>query len=321
MTRPALVLIACAIAACAMPQRADAISREEDIVRDLGQIFKAPSTYPPNPLLRPNVEGDAIRVISPIAPDEGPATGTTPESPPIRAYPFLAALVEGGRPPQEGYVCAGTLIAPHWILTAAHCTFNWSRRWPTDPDAYALFDTSRLSAPGPRYRIDKIIAHPQYDPRGLKNDLALVRIDTKGATAGVPLRLEGPPSSEQAGEIGHVLGWGSTNINLLKQPTGSLQFIQVTFRGDDCFSAATYGKLKGTGVFCASSLFRFHDVCYRFSGGPLFTRDAKGIRYLIGMVSWSATCPPQVDRLNLFLDVQFYVPWIKSIIAANGGPD
>jgi hypothetical protein len=73
-------------------------------------------------------------------------------------------------------------------------------------------------------------------------------------------------------------------------------------------------------VFCASSLLPHHDVCYRFDGGPLIGRDENGRRYIVGMVSWPAVCPPEVDKMNAYLDVQHYVPWIKSTIAANGGP-
>ena len=47
------VLLAAAFAALIAPHRADAISREEDIVRDLNESFKAPSVFPPNPALRP----------------------------------------------------------------------------------------------------------------------------------------------------------------------------------------------------------------------------------------------------------------------------
>ena len=326
-----LALSAGLLLAVVASPRAHAISREEDIIRDLGETFKAPSVFPPNPVLRPSLDatlnhdgnGDngGERVLAPLGPDLGPGAESVPDAPPVRAYPFIVALVESDRSPQEGFICAGTLIAPHWVLTAAHCTFAWTRRWPIDPQPYAVFTTTRLSQPGPKYPVAKVFPHPDYDARTLKNDLALVLVDTKGSTPGAPLQLEGPPPSAQVGEIGHILGWGVTNLVLLQRlKPDTLQLIQVAVRSEGCFAAGNFPTLKGTGVFCASSLFRHHDTCYRFGGGPVFLRDAKGSRYLAGLVSWSAVCPPEVDKMNLYLDVQHFVPWIKSTIAANGGP-
>lgn len=329
MKRLLAIVVPCLLAVTVMllaRERADAISNDEDVVRNLNELFKAPTTFPPNNASRPIPDGARIignekeRAPLSLSLDLGPGEEEAPETIPARAYPFIAAIGEGERSPQQGYVCAGALIAPGWVLTAAHCTFSWARRWPMDLEPYVLFNTTKLSEPGPKFVVTKVISHPDYDARTLKNDLALLRIDTKGAAAGTPIKLEGPPIMEQQGEIAHILGWGVTNPNLLQRQTGEgLQLIQAVVRGEACFSTGNFPRLRGTGVFCASSLFRFHDTCYRFGGGPIVLRDAKGESYLGGLVSWSAVCPPETDKMNAYLDVQRFVPWIKSVIAANGG--
>ncbi len=320
----ALLLLAAALALFAR-DGVQAISREEDLVRNIGELFRAPSTFPPNNALRPAVGGTDIesgeRIIQPLEPDEGPGEDRAPDHAPARFYPFMAAIVEDVRSPQQSYICAGSLIAPQWVLTAAHCTFSWTRRWPFDPEPYVLFKTKKLSEPGPSFAVTRVVTHPDYDARTLKNDIALLRIDTKGEKLGPPIRLEGPPIREQVGEIAHILGWGVTNRTLLeRQKSESLQLIQVAVRDEICFAGAHHPRLRGTGAFCATSLFRHHDICYRFGGGPVGLYDPQGRRYLAGLVSWPAVCPSPPGSLNVFSDVQHYVPWIKSVIESNGGP-
>jgi secreted trypsin-like serine protease len=317
----ALVIVAMLAPFVGVPERSWAISREADIVRDLGEIFKAPSAFPPNPALRPSgsPEENGERTIAPLGPDLGPPEDQPPELLPERAYPFLVALVGDRQSPQETFVCTGTRIAPQWVVTAAHCTFAWERRWPVDPRPVALFDTLRLSQPGTGMAVTKIVRHPDYDARSLRNDIALVRIDAKEREVGPSLKLEGPPIAGQVGQIAFIAGWGVTNLSLAKrQGVESQQTVQVAIRGAACFSAGNYPELKGTGAFCASSLLRFHDTCYRFGGGPLILRDAKGERYMAGMVSWSTACPAETNRINAYLDIQHFVPWIKRVIQDNG---
>jgi hypothetical protein len=148
--------------------------------------------------------------------------------------------------------------------------------------------------------------------------VALVKFDAKGADTGPPIQLEGPPIQDQIGEIAQIVGWGISNARLLvRQRTETLQMIQADVRGDDiCFSSANYPHLKGKGVFCARSLLRFHDTCYRFGGAPIVMHDDKGERYLAGLVSWSTACPEN-RKPNAYLDVQAYVPWIKATLKNN----
>jgi len=316
-------LLACLLVV-ATQERAQAISREEDAVRDVTNVFTAPTVLPPNNAVRPNIGGtgsgfNSAPFLAPFQRDEGPPEDSPAEKVSIGYYPWVVALVENQKSAQEGYTCAGVIVAPNWALTAAHCTYSWARRWPVDAEAYVLTKTAALASPGPLFAVTKIIPHPDYDPRRPSNDLALVKFDTKGADAGAPIQLEGPPIHDQTGEIAQIVGWGVSNARLLtRQKIETLQMIQTNVRSDGtCFSSVNFPQLKGKGVFCAQSLLRFHDTCYRFGGAPVVMRDAKGERYLAGLVSWPAVCPPDVRKPNAYLDVQAYVPWIKATLKNN----
>jgi secreted trypsin-like serine protease len=314
-------IIAATILAAALGGPAMAISTLDDTERDAPRIFRIPSSDPPNNALqRQLAPPQSNEPANPDAAgaDEGPQRDAGVATPSGTTFPWTAAISEGPNLDQD-FVCAGALIAPNWILTAAHCTYNAARRWPNDSSAFAFTDVTNLSAPRRRFAIEQIVQHPQYDPRTLRNDLALLRIDAKGDAASAPISINGPPISEVTGEVISILGWGITTSNYDRHHRENLQIIQAAILDNGvCFSNENYPGLRNTGVFCAKSLLRYHDVCFRFGGSPLTVYDVKGRLYLAGIVSWSATCAQENRKPNIYLDVQAYVPWIKSVIEKGG---
>jgi secreted trypsin-like serine protease len=310
MRAPTATILTLLVALCA-GGRAAAISTLEDTINKVPQIFRPPSTEPPN-----NAVHRHFHQAHPgnYNPDEGP---TRPVTIPASSAPWTAAISESADLSRD-YLCAGVHIDRHWVLTAAHCMFSAARRWPNDADLYVFLKTAALTSPGTRLKVQEVVPHPQYDAKTLRNDLALLRIDSTDAKVSAPIGFDGPPMSDQVGEIGTILGWGITTHVHVDQHSERLQLVQAAILDDSlCFSPANFPALRKTGVFCATSLLKHHDVCFRFGGSPMVLYDRKGRLYVGGLVSWPAVCPDDGRKPNVYLDVHFFAPWIGSVIGGK----
>lgn len=189
-------------------------------------------------------------------------------------YPYLVSLSDNGEA-----ICGGSLIAPNYVLTAAHCA-GYSYK--------AEIGRHNLSNNGEDYESISVIAefiHPNYNDNTSENDFMVLKLASDSSYSLVTLD-EGSAEVADGTDV-TVMGWGATCEG--GPSSDVLLEVEVDIVGHPRCNSAYGGNSITNDMLCAARDGK--DACQGDSGGPLVIKGSSDEGDVqVGIVSWGLGC-------------------------------
>jgi secreted trypsin-like serine protease len=239
---------------------------------------------------------------------------------PAGAWPSIAFLQASYHDPkgrEHDFACTGSVVAPQWIITAAHCAIGNPGQPPEQMTA-TLGVTDYTDSARQDIAVDRFMADPSYDPQNETDDVALVHLAQPTSQPAIALAASGQSYSSPA-STPDAAGWGAVDESGTKL-TSVLQQAYLQIRAPAECSSLVSGFDPSTQT-CAGTTGAT-GACFGDSGGPLVEFDSSGKPVLWGLTSYgpqtsAGMAPCSLQLPAVYTWVPAFTDFIQTTLASS----